>query len=253
MDPAILAALDHGTRIDLTTTGRHSGEPRTIEIVYHNVDGRIVISGSPVAAPPRLALQHRRGPGDHDPLQGTGRPRRRRRDGPRGHGPGRPAPPAGGRRPQLESHGRRRDDGAEPPDRDRRARLQVGAGFALHRVRLTLRRPRVATGTRGVLAGGGLPGVDGVAVELALRGLVLRGWMSSGRGSFSRTWGMRDLLERLRRADPRRRALRRRAPLAAPRPCSRVAVRRAPRPGGPAAAPATPASPRRSGSPPRGR
>ena len=52
MDPAILAALDHGTRIDLTTTGRHSGEPRTIEIVYHNVDGRLVFSGSPS---PRMA------------------------------------------------------------------------------------------------------------------------------------------------------------------------------------------------------
>ena len=47
MDPRIHAALDRGQVIDLTTTGRRSGEPRTIEIVFHNIDGRIVISGMP--------------------------------------------------------------------------------------------------------------------------------------------------------------------------------------------------------------
>jgi deazaflavin-dependent oxidoreductase (nitroreductase family) len=47
MDPRIRAALDRGQTIDLTTIGRRSGEPRRIEIVFHNIDGRIVISGVP--------------------------------------------------------------------------------------------------------------------------------------------------------------------------------------------------------------
>jgi len=44
---AIQAALDHGHTIDITTTGRRSGKPRRIEIVFHNIDGRIFISGIP--------------------------------------------------------------------------------------------------------------------------------------------------------------------------------------------------------------
>jgi deazaflavin-dependent oxidoreductase (nitroreductase family) len=40
-------ALEHGHRIDITTTGRRSGRPRRIELVFHNVGGRIVISGRP--------------------------------------------------------------------------------------------------------------------------------------------------------------------------------------------------------------
>jgi len=47
MDASIRAALDRGGVIDITTTGRRSGEPRRIEIVFHNVAGRIVISGMP--------------------------------------------------------------------------------------------------------------------------------------------------------------------------------------------------------------
>ena len=41
------AALEHGQTIDITTTGRRSGRPRRIEIVFHNIDGRIYISGTP--------------------------------------------------------------------------------------------------------------------------------------------------------------------------------------------------------------
>lgn len=48
MDPEVRAALDRGGIIDITTTGRRSGEPRRIEIVFHNVDGRIIISGMPM-------------------------------------------------------------------------------------------------------------------------------------------------------------------------------------------------------------
>lgn len=33
--------------VDITTIGRRSGEPRRIELVFHNDDGRIVISGRP--------------------------------------------------------------------------------------------------------------------------------------------------------------------------------------------------------------
>ena len=46
-EQAIEAALQRGHTIDITTTGRRSGRPRRIEIVFHNVDGRIYISGTP--------------------------------------------------------------------------------------------------------------------------------------------------------------------------------------------------------------
>jgi deazaflavin-dependent oxidoreductase (nitroreductase family) len=44
---AIDAALARGHTIDITTTGRRSGKPRRLEIVFHNIDGRIYISGIP--------------------------------------------------------------------------------------------------------------------------------------------------------------------------------------------------------------
>jgi deazaflavin-dependent oxidoreductase (nitroreductase family) len=44
---AIDAALERGHTIDITTTGRRSGKPRRIEIVFHNIGGRIYISGVP--------------------------------------------------------------------------------------------------------------------------------------------------------------------------------------------------------------
>jgi deazaflavin-dependent oxidoreductase (nitroreductase family) len=44
---SIRTALEHGHTIDITTTGRESGQPRRIEIVFHNIDGRIYISGTP--------------------------------------------------------------------------------------------------------------------------------------------------------------------------------------------------------------
>jgi deazaflavin-dependent oxidoreductase (nitroreductase family) len=40
-------ALETPQRIDITTTGRRSGEPRRIELVFHAVDGRTLISGKP--------------------------------------------------------------------------------------------------------------------------------------------------------------------------------------------------------------
>jgi deazaflavin-dependent oxidoreductase (nitroreductase family) len=47
MDEAIGSALTRGHVIDITTTGRKSGEPRRIEIVFHNLGGRLYISGQP--------------------------------------------------------------------------------------------------------------------------------------------------------------------------------------------------------------
>ena len=43
----VRAALERGQVMDITTVGRRSGAPRRIELVYHNVDGRILISGRP--------------------------------------------------------------------------------------------------------------------------------------------------------------------------------------------------------------
>jgi deazaflavin-dependent oxidoreductase (nitroreductase family) len=46
-DAAVQGALQRGHTIDITTTGRKTGEPRRIEIVFHNIDGRIYVSGTP--------------------------------------------------------------------------------------------------------------------------------------------------------------------------------------------------------------
>ena len=72
MDDQVSRALRHGQTIDITTTGRRSGQPRRIEIVDHVIDGRIFISGMPRAdrkrawllnleADPRLTV-HLKGP-----------------------------------------------------------------------------------------------------------------------------------------------------------------------------------------------
>ena len=47
MDPLRVAARHRSQVIDLTTTGRRSGEPRRIEIFLHHLDGRLFISGIP--------------------------------------------------------------------------------------------------------------------------------------------------------------------------------------------------------------
>ena len=41
------AALQGVQTVDISTTGRKSGKPRKLEIVAHNIDGRIYISGLP--------------------------------------------------------------------------------------------------------------------------------------------------------------------------------------------------------------
>lgn len=47
LDERINRALSRGHTIDITTTGRRSGLPRRIELVFHNIDGRIIVSGLP--------------------------------------------------------------------------------------------------------------------------------------------------------------------------------------------------------------
>ena len=47
MNDDIRTALSRGGTIDITTTGRQSGLPRRLEIVFHRIDGRMWISGMP--------------------------------------------------------------------------------------------------------------------------------------------------------------------------------------------------------------
>jgi deazaflavin-dependent oxidoreductase (nitroreductase family) len=68
----IRQALAHDqTVIDMTTKGRRSGKPRRIEIVLHNIDGRLYISGQPrperrqwldnLAKDPKMTVHLKRG------------------------------------------------------------------------------------------------------------------------------------------------------------------------------------------------
>jgi len=47
LDQATRDALARGGVIDITTTGRKTGQRRRIEIVFHNVGGRLYVSGMP--------------------------------------------------------------------------------------------------------------------------------------------------------------------------------------------------------------
>jgi deazaflavin-dependent oxidoreductase (nitroreductase family) len=47
LDQSVLDALARGGNIDITTIGRKTGQPHRIEIVFHNIDGHIYISGMP--------------------------------------------------------------------------------------------------------------------------------------------------------------------------------------------------------------
>ncbi|MCY4619717.1 MAG: nitroreductase/quinone reductase family protein [Chloroflexi bacterium] len=46
-DPGIACALANDLVIDITTIGRSSGEPKRLEIWFHNVDDRYYITGRP--------------------------------------------------------------------------------------------------------------------------------------------------------------------------------------------------------------
>ena len=47
MDERIRGALARDRVIDITTTGRASGQPRRIEMWFHNLDGVVYITGLP--------------------------------------------------------------------------------------------------------------------------------------------------------------------------------------------------------------
>lgn len=47
MDEAIKQALDQDRTIDITTTGRKTGQLRHTEIWFHNLDGELYITGTP--------------------------------------------------------------------------------------------------------------------------------------------------------------------------------------------------------------
>ena len=47
MDDNVKQALERDRTIDITTTGRQSGRPRRLEIWFHNLGGRIYITGLP--------------------------------------------------------------------------------------------------------------------------------------------------------------------------------------------------------------
>jgi deazaflavin-dependent oxidoreductase (nitroreductase family) len=47
MDEQVKQALERDRTIDITTTGRKTGNPRRKEIWFHNVDGRLYLTGTP--------------------------------------------------------------------------------------------------------------------------------------------------------------------------------------------------------------
>ena len=47
MDEAVQQALERDRTIDITTTGRNTGQPRRKEIWFHNIEGRLYITGTP--------------------------------------------------------------------------------------------------------------------------------------------------------------------------------------------------------------
>lgn len=47
MDPAVREALERDRTVDITTTGRKTGQPRRIEIWFYQLEGRTFLTGSP--------------------------------------------------------------------------------------------------------------------------------------------------------------------------------------------------------------
>ena len=67
--PTDIETLANTRTVDLTTIGRRSGQPRTVEIWWFHVDGRFIITGTPgprdwlanVRADPAVVVSDRRG------------------------------------------------------------------------------------------------------------------------------------------------------------------------------------------------
>jgi F420H(2)-dependent quinone reductase len=47
MDEQVQHVLEQGGVIDITTRGRHTGQPRRIEIRFHYIEGQVYITGRP--------------------------------------------------------------------------------------------------------------------------------------------------------------------------------------------------------------
>ncbi|HSF32205.1 MAG TPA: nitroreductase/quinone reductase family protein [Candidatus Tectomicrobia bacterium] len=47
MDEQVKHALERDRTVDITTKGRRTGKPRRKEIWFHNVDGRLYLTGTP--------------------------------------------------------------------------------------------------------------------------------------------------------------------------------------------------------------
>jgi deazaflavin-dependent oxidoreductase (nitroreductase family) len=76
----IESALAKGGIVDITTTGRRSGEPRRLEIYLHNLDGVLYLTGRPgrprdwvanIAANPKMVVHLKRGIQADVPATGT--------------------------------------------------------------------------------------------------------------------------------------------------------------------------------------
>jgi deazaflavin-dependent oxidoreductase (nitroreductase family) len=82
MNEAIRQAIATGQTIDITTRGRRTGQPRRIELVFHNFGGRIFLRGMPsprrrswvanIDADPQFTF-HLKGRGATADLAATGR------------------------------------------------------------------------------------------------------------------------------------------------------------------------------------
>lgn len=80
MNTEIREALSQGGIVDITTTGRQSGEPRRIEIYLHNLDGTLWLTGKPgrprdwvanLAADPAMTIHLKRAVEADVPAKGT--------------------------------------------------------------------------------------------------------------------------------------------------------------------------------------
>ena len=127
MDDQVRRSPAHGQVIDITTTGRRTGQPRRIEIVDHVIDGRIFISGMPRPdATPGLDPQPDGGSAPDRPPQDAGPRRRARRP------PGSSRDEAERRRRLRVDHDPRLEDqdvdGHGRPEPAHRGQPAIGAG-----------------------------------------------------------------------------------------------------------------------------
>lgn len=85
MKGEVKAAMDRGGIADVTTTGRKSGQPRRIEIYFHQFDGEYFLTGRPgrrrdweanIRANPDFILHLKRGITEEVPVVGEPEPDR---------------------------------------------------------------------------------------------------------------------------------------------------------------------------------